>query len=85
MYELYDSLSFELLYFFMFLSSSFAMHVSLITNLFSFQDETQRRADEEDRKRKELSQKFQTTINDITNQMGENHKRNQQLKQDNSE
>lgn len=46
-------------------------------------EEIQRRADEEDRKRRELSQKFQVTINDITTQMGENHKRNQQLKQDN--
>eukprot|EP00794_Sanderia_malayensis_P000329 gene329-961_t len=48
-------------------------------------DEIQRRADEEDRKRRDLSQKFQTTINDITTQMGENHKRNQQLKQDNTD
>ncbi|XP_065057994.1 gamma-taxilin-like isoform X2 [Rhopilema esculentum] len=48
-------------------------------------EEIQRRADEEDRKRRELSQKFQSTINDITTQMGENHKRNQQLKQDNTD
>lgn len=48
-------------------------------------EETQRRAEEEDRKRKELSQKFQSTINDITAQMADNHKRNQQLKQDNNE
>lgn len=46
-------------------------------------EEAQSQADEEDRKRKELSQKFQSTINDITAQMTENHKQNQQLKQDN--
>jgi len=48
-------------------------------------EETQRRAEEEDRKRKELSQKFQSTISDITAQMADNHKRNQQLKQDNND
>lgn len=48
-------------------------------------EETQRRAEEEDRKRKELSQKFQATISDITAQMADNHKRNQQLKQDNND
>jgi len=48
-------------------------------------EETQRRSDEEDRKRKELSQKFQSTISDITSQMADNHKRNQQLKQDNND
>lgn len=48
-------------------------------------EETQRRAEEEDRKRKELSQKFQSTISDITSQMADNHKRNQQLKQDNND
>lgn len=48
-------------------------------------EETQRRAEEEDRKRKELSQKFQATISDITSQMADNHKRNQQLKQDNND
>lgn len=48
-------------------------------------EETQRRADEEERKRKELSQKFQSTISDITSQMADNHKRNQQLKQDNND
>lgn len=48
-------------------------------------EEIQKRSDEEDRKRRELSQKFQSTINDITTQMGENHKRNQQLKQDNTD
>lgn len=46
-------------------------------------EEAQGHADEEDRKRKELSQKFQSTIGDITAQMTENHKQNQQLKQDN--
>ena len=51
----------------------------------AIKEETQRRADEEDRKRKELSQKFQATISDITQQMADNHKRNQQLKQDNNE
>uniref|UniRef100_T2MGG6 Alpha-taxilin n=1 Tax=Hydra vulgaris TaxID=6087 RepID=T2MGG6_HYDVU len=48
-------------------------------------EETQRRAEEEERKRKELSQKFQSTISDITSQMADNHKRNQQLKQDNND
>jgi len=46
-------------------------------------DEAQAQTEEEDRKRKELSAKFQSTINDITAQMTENHKQNQQLKQDN--
>jgi len=46
-------------------------------------EEAQTQTEEEDRKRKELSQKFQSTINDITAQMTENHAQNQQLKQDN--
>jgi len=46
-------------------------------------EEAQAQTEEEDRKRKELSQKFQSTINDITTQMTDNHKKNQQLKQDN--
>jgi len=48
-------------------------------------EETQHHAEEEERKRKELSQKFQSTISDITAQMTDNHKRNQQLKQDNND
>jgi len=48
-------------------------------------EETQHHTEEEERKRKELSQKFQSTISDITAQMTDNHKRNQQLKQDNND
>ncbi|EDO33513.1 predicted protein, partial [Nematostella vectensis] len=48
-------------------------------------EECQLRAAEEETKRKELSDKFQTTINDISQQMQDNFKRNEQLKQENEE
>ena len=49
------------------------------------QEESQLRSQEEEAKRKELSEKFQTTINDISEQMQENYKANQQLKTENNE
>lgn len=49
------------------------------------QEESQLRSQEEEAKRKELSEKFQTTINDISEQMQENFKANQQLKTENNE
>ena len=49
------------------------------------QEESQLRAQEEEAKRKELSEKFQTTINDISEQMQENYRANQQLKNENNE
>ncbi|KAJ7363474.1 hypothetical protein OS493_009629 [Desmophyllum pertusum] len=48
-------------------------------------EESQLRTQEEEAKRKELSEKFQTTINDISDQMQENYKANQQLKTENNE
>ncbi|XP_031549409.1 alpha-taxilin-like [Actinia tenebrosa] len=48
-------------------------------------EECQLRTQEEEAKRKELSDKFQTTINDISQQMQENFKRNEQLKIENEE
>lgn len=48
-------------------------------------EESQLRSQEEEAKRKELSEKFQTTINDISEQMQENFKANQQLKTENNE
>ncbi|XP_078375350.1 beta-taxilin-like [Oculina patagonica] len=48
-------------------------------------EESQLRSQEEEAKRKELSEKFQTTINDISEQMQENYKANQQLKTENNE
>ena len=52
---------------------------------FLWQEESQLRIQEEEAKRKELSEKFQTTINDISEQMQENYKANQQLKNENNE
>lgn len=49
------------------------------------QEQSQLRSQEEEAKRKELSEKFQTTINDISEQMQENYKANQQLKNENNE
>ncbi|XP_006815122.2 uncharacterized protein LOC100371254 [Saccoglossus kowalevskii] len=48
-------------------------------------DESLQRARDEEEKRKELSQKFQQTINDITTQMQENHNKNIKLKEENLE
>jgi len=48
-------------------------------------EESQLRSQEEEAKRKELSEKFQTTINDISEQMQENYKANQQLKTENND
>ncbi|CAH3032353.1 unnamed protein product [Porites lobata] len=48
-------------------------------------EESQLRIQEEEAKRKELSEKFQTTINDISEQMQENYKANQQLKNENND
>lgn len=53
--------------------------------ILSHQEESQLRSQEEEAKRKELSEKFQTTINDISEQMQENFKANQQLKTENNE
>lgn len=53
--------------------------------ILSYQEESQLRSQEEEAKRKELSEKFQTTINDISEQMQENFKANQQLKTENNE
>ena len=49
------------------------------------QDESKQRAREEEERRKEVSAKFQSTINDITLKMQEHHQRNQSLRQDNLE
>ncbi|KAK3747755.1 hypothetical protein QZH41_008786 [Actinostola sp. cb2023] len=48
-------------------------------------EECQLRAQEEEAKRKELSDRFQTTINDISQQMQDNFKRNEQLKIENED
>lgn len=48
-------------------------------------EQSQLRSQEEEAKRKELSEKFQTTINDISEQMQENYKANQQLKTENND
>ncbi|XP_015752477.1 PREDICTED: alpha-taxilin-like isoform X2 [Acropora digitifera] len=48
-------------------------------------EQSQLRSQEEEAKRKELSEKFQTTINDISEQMQENYKANQQLKNENND
>ncbi|GAB1597583.1 girdin-like [Argonauta hians] len=48
-------------------------------------EESLARAKEEDEKRKEISTKFQTTINDIQAQMVDNHDRNMKLREENTE
>ncbi|XP_033125684.1 alpha-taxilin-like [Anneissia japonica] len=48
-------------------------------------EESLQRAREEEEKRKEVSAKFQQTINEITSQMQENHARNMKLKEENLE
>ncbi|XP_070567518.1 alpha-taxilin-like isoform X7 [Ptychodera flava] len=48
-------------------------------------DESIQRAKDEEEKRKELCAKFQQTINDITNQMQDNHAKNIKLKEENVE
>lgn len=49
------------------------------------QEESRQRAREEEERRKEVSGKFQSTINDITLKMQEHHQRNQALQQENIE
>ena len=49
------------------------------------QDESRQRAKEEEDRRKEVSGKFQSTINEITLKMQEHHQRNQALRQENLE
>ena len=49
------------------------------------QEESRQRAKEEEERRKEVSGKFQSTINDITMKMQEHHQRNQALQQENME
>ncbi|XP_072036093.1 beta-taxilin-like isoform X1 [Amphiura filiformis] len=51
----------------------------------TIKDESLQRAREEEEKRKEVSAKFQQTINEITAQMQENHTRNLKLKEENLE
>ncbi|XP_063954705.1 alpha-taxilin-like [Lytechinus pictus] len=51
----------------------------------TIKDESLQRAREEDEKRKEVSNKFQQTINEITTQMQDNHTRNIKLKEENIE
>ncbi|XP_060575992.1 alpha-taxilin-like isoform X8 [Ruditapes philippinarum] len=51
----------------------------------TIRQESLQRAKEEDEKRKEISQKFQTTIGEIQTQMQENHERNKQLREENFE
>lgn len=48
-------------------------------------DESLQRAREEEEKRKEVTAKFQTTLNEVTTQMRENQERNQRLKEENDE
>ncbi|XP_021359423.1 alpha-taxilin-like isoform X5 [Mizuhopecten yessoensis] len=47
--------------------------------------ESLQRAREEDEKRKEISNKFQTTITEIQQQMTDHHERNQKLREENQE
>ena len=58
---------------------------NLLFGCLIFQEECQLRTQEEETKRKELSDKFQTTINDISDQMQDNFKRNQELKEENAQ
>ncbi|KAL4233589.1 hypothetical protein ACF0H5_008270 [Mactra antiquata] len=51
----------------------------------TIRQESLQRAKEEDEKRKEISQKFQTTIGEIQTQMQDNHERNKQLREENFE
>ncbi|KAK2570592.1 Alpha-taxilin [Acropora cervicornis] len=63
------------------------LNISLRVFVESYSDteQSQLRSQEEEAKRKELSEKFQTTINDISEQMQENYKANQQLKNENND
>ena len=49
------------------------------------QEESKQRQREDEERRKEVSAKFQSTINDITSKMQEHHQRNQTLRQENLE
>lgn len=49
------------------------------------QEESKQRQREDEERRKEVSAKFQSTINDITLKMQEHHQRNQALRQENLE
>ena len=51
----------------------------------NLQEECDHRTKVEEAKRQELSLKFQSSIGEITNQMQDNHSKNQQLKTDNAE
>lgn len=51
----------------------------------SLQEDSRQRAREEEDRRKEVSGKFQSTINEITLKMQEHHQRNQALQQENME
>ncbi|KAJ8027505.1 Alpha-taxilin [Holothuria leucospilota] len=51
----------------------------------TIKEESLQRAREEEEKRKEVSAKFQQTINEITTQMQDNHTRNLRLKEENLE
>ena len=51
----------------------------------SLQEESRQRAREEEERRREVSGKFQTTINEITMKMQEHHQRNQSLQHENIE
>ena len=53
--------------------------------VYSPQEESKQRAREEEERRKEVSAKFQSTINEITLKMQEHHQRNQTLRQENLE
>ena len=54
-------------------------------NTAHLQEESKHRAREEEDRRKEVSAKFQSTINEITVKMQEHHQRNQILKEENLE
>lgn len=68
-----------------FLSHNHPLNLFLSPLICCSQEQSQLRSQEEEAKRKELSEKFQTTINDISEQMQENYKANQQLKSENNE
>ena len=49
------------------------------------QEDSRVQARDEEEKRKEIAEKFQSTIDDITVRMQEHHDRNLELKQENTE
>lgn len=53
--------------------------------VWTVQEESKQRQREDEERRKEVSAKFQSTINDITMKMQEHHQRNQALRQENLE